>query len=86
VNSSPSLERFVIFCFPVRQLRENRNVRFAIEAEKCSVLKHDADGVSVFCGHQFNAVDDLALDFREGISFTFYAGVCNLRDSHGSPF
>ena len=43
VDSSPSLERFVIFGFPVRQLWENRKVRLNIEAEKRSVSEHDSD-------------------------------------------
>lgn len=43
VNSSPSFERFVILGFPVRQFRENRDVRLNIETEKRSVLEHDSD-------------------------------------------
>jgi len=85
-NGSPSLERPVVFGFPVRQFRKNRKVRFNVEAEKCSVLEHDADGIPVISRHEFNRFNDLPFNFRESISFTFYAGVCNLRSSHGSPF
>ena len=85
-NCLPSPERPVIFAFPVRQFRGNGDVRFNVKAEKCPVLEHDTDGISVFSGHDFHAFNDLAFNFRECVSFTFTAGVCNLRDSHGSPF
>jgi hypothetical protein len=41
-NGLPSLERPVIFGFPVRQFRENRKVRFNVEAEKSSTFSAGA--------------------------------------------
>lgn len=43
VNRRPSLERFILATFPVRQFRHDYNARLDIEAERSLVLKANVD-------------------------------------------
>jgi hypothetical protein len=82
-DGSPSLQGFVIPCFPTRHVRQDRYpLRLDFKAEVCAILEHDADGASVVSDAHFNVMHGLALDFREAGSFAGNAGECNLALSH----
>ena len=86
---APSFDAAPVAGFPIGQLRECDKLRIEVKAECGLVLEQNHDCLQV--GIDFNALQDLAFDFRETkeaacAPCAFLAGMCTLMVSHRSPF
>ena len=81
----PSLERFIVPRFPVRQIRQDcYSTCLNLKTQIRAVIEHDADSAAVIRGMRFNAVNDLAFELseRSGTPFVSLLGRFTLAVSH----